>query len=65
MKWNQVKDNWDSVSRAILLTWGKLSDDDLEFICGDHNRLVAVLQKKYVITLPVAEARVENFVNHL
>ena len=44
MNWDQIKDNWDSVSRAILTTWGKLTEDDLTTISGRRDLLVSILQ---------------------
>ncbi|MBC8288851.1 MAG: CsbD family protein [Planctomycetes bacterium] len=65
MNWDQIKDNWDSVCRAILLTWGKLTEDDLTAIGGRRDLLVITLQEKYAFTSVVAQSKVDQFARDL
>lgn len=60
MNWDQIKDNWDSVSRAILTTWGKLTEDDLTTISGRRDLLVITIQEQYAFTSVVAEDQVDQ-----
>ena len=65
MNWDQIKDNWDSVSRAIMTTWGKLTEDDLTTISGRRDLLVSILQEKYAFTSVVAQSKVDQFAHDL
>ena len=65
MNWDQIKDNWDSVSRAILTTWCKLTEDDLTTISGRRDLLVSILQEKYAFTSVVAQSKVDQFAHYL
>jgi len=65
MNWKQIKSNWNAVSRAILLTWGKLSEDDLVDINGQREQLVSMLQRRYGLSLDVAESRADQFARSL
>lgn len=65
MNWNQIRSNWDAVTRTILLTWGKLSEDDLVDINGQREQLVSMLQRRYGLSLNVAESRADQFARSL
>lgn len=65
MNWKQINSNWNAVSRAILLTWGKLSEDDLVDINGQREQLVSMLQRRYGLSLDVAESRADQFARSL
>jgi uncharacterized protein YjbJ (UPF0337 family) len=59
MNWGRVEGNWKQVKGAIKERWGKLTDDELETIAGQREKLVGVLQGRYGQTREEAEARVE------
>ena len=61
MNWNQIKRNWRQVSDRILVTWGKLSEDDLVAIAGDRQQLAGLLQKRYGYDQVLAEQKVDAF----
>jgi uncharacterized protein YjbJ (UPF0337 family) len=61
MNWDQIKNNWKTVSDNIKLTWGKLSDDDLAEIAGQRDQLVNMLQERYGYATVVAQNKVDEF----
>lgn len=61
MNWNQIKSNWTQVSDRIMVTWGKLSEDDLIAIAGDRQQLAGLLQKRYGYDQVFAEQKVDAF----
>ena len=65
MNWNQIKRNWKQVSDRILVTWGKLSEEDLFAISGDRKHLAEVLQKRYGYDQVLAEQKVDAFAHGL
>lgn len=65
MNWNQIKNNWNTVSDKIRRTWGKLSDDDLISVAGRRDQLAIMLQRRYGYATVVAENKVDQFVQGL
>lgn len=57
-KWKQVKGN-------IKKQWGKLTDDDLDKIKGDSEKLIGKIQEKYGTSKDAAEAQVKKFKDKL
>lgn len=65
MNWKQIKVHWKQVSDRIMLTWGKLSEDDLVAIAGDRQHLAGLLQKRYGYSQVLAEQKVDAFARGL
>ena len=65
MNWDQIKNNWDVVSDKIKLTWGKLSEDDLDVVGGQRDQLAIMLQQRYGYASVVAHSRVDEFAQSL
>lgn len=53
-KWKQIKGN-------VKKTWGRLTDDEMDVIEGDRERLVGKLQEHYGYSRQEAERAVEDF----
>ncbi len=47
MNWNQIEGSWKQARGRVREKWGKLTDDDLEYIAGKRDQLVGLLQRKY------------------
>ncbi len=65
MNWDQIKRNWKQVSDKIQVTWGKLSEDDLDAIAGRREQLTDLLRKRYGYGREVAEQKVDDFAQGL
>jgi uncharacterized protein YjbJ (UPF0337 family) len=63
MNWDTVQGNWKEFTGEIKKRWGKLTDDDLEWIKGQQDKLVGRLQKRYGILKDEAEMEVGDFLN--
>ncbi|CAL1239643.1 CsbD family protein [Candidatus Methylocalor cossyra] len=61
MNWDQIKGNWHQLKGTVKAHWGRLTDDELERIAGDQERLVGVIQERYGITREEAEKQVSGF----
>jgi uncharacterized protein YjbJ (UPF0337 family) len=53
-KWKQIKGN-------VKRSWGRLTDDEMDVIEGDRDRLVGKLQEHYGYSRQEAERAVEDF----
>lgn len=65
MNWDQIKRNWPLVSNEILVTWGKLSMDDLDKIAGRRDQLTSYLQMRYGYEKELAERKVDDFAERM
>lgn len=61
MNWDQVKGQWNQMKGSVRKQWGKLTDDDLEMIAGERDRLAGKIQERYGISKEEAERQIANF----
>jgi uncharacterized protein YjbJ (UPF0337 family) len=55
MNWDQVQGKWKQLHGAAREKWGKLTDDDLQIIGGQKDKLVGRLQERYGLSKEAAE----------
>ena len=60
MNWDQVKGQWTQMKGSVRKQWGKLTDDDLDVIAGERERLVGKIQERYGIAKEEAEKQIAN-----
>ena len=62
---NTVKDtlqgNWLQFKGKVKQQWGKLTDDDLDVIAGQHDVLVGRIQARHGVTKDEAHNQVESW----
>jgi len=62
MSWgDQVIAKWHQIRGSVKQEWGKLTDDDLDYIEGTRDRLVSRLQQKYGVTKEEAEQQADRW----
>ena len=61
MNSDQVKGNWKQVKGEAQKRWGKLTDDDLDVVDGEYERLVGVLQGRHGMAREEAKKEVDDF----
>jgi uncharacterized protein YjbJ (UPF0337 family) len=61
MNWDQIKGNWKQVKGEIKKQWGDLTDDDLEVMGGERDKLVGRIQVRYGVAKEDAERRVREW----
>lgn len=61
MNWDQIEGNWKQLKGQVKETWGKFTDDDLDVISGQKDKLIGKLQEKYGIAKEAAEAQFKKF----
>jgi uncharacterized protein YjbJ (UPF0337 family) len=47
MNWDQMEGKWKQMKGSLKQQWGKLTDDDLDVIAGQRDKLVGKLQERY------------------
>ena len=63
MNWDRIQGNWKQFKGKFRKEWGKLTDDDMEAIGGEKDRLSGKLQERYGITKDEADKRIEEVSN--
>jgi uncharacterized protein YjbJ (UPF0337 family) len=61
MNWDQMQGKWKQMKGSLRQQWGKLTDDDLETIAGNRDKLVGVLQERYGIAREEAQKRADEW----
>jgi uncharacterized protein YjbJ (UPF0337 family) len=61
MNKDQLQGKWLQIKGAVKEQWGKLTDDDLDQVNGNLERLVGVVQERYGYARERAAKEVETF----
>ena len=61
MNWDQAEGKWKQVKGAVKQKWGRLTDDDLDFIAGKRDQLIGRIQERYGINKEEAQKQVEGW----
>ncbi len=61
MNWDQIEGRWKELRGEVRQHWGRLTDDDLEVIHGERDKLVGMLQKRYGYERDKAETEVSRW----
>ena len=56
-----LKGSWKELKGKAKAKWGKLTDDDLQQIDGNFDKLVGVIQKEYGIGREEAEREARDW----
>jgi uncharacterized protein YjbJ (UPF0337 family) len=59
MNWDVIKGRWGQMQGEAKHQWGKLTDDDLQRIEGDRDKLVGLIQERYGHSKDEAEREVD------
>ena len=61
MNKDQLQGKWLQIKGAVKAQWGKLTNDDLDEIDGNLERLVGIVQERYGYARERAEKEVQEF----
>lgn len=65
MNWDRVKGNWKQFRGEAKKQWGKLSDDDLQVVDGQRDKLIGKIQEAYGKSRDEADREVDNWSDRL
>ncbi len=51
---------WSQLKGSIKKTWGKLTDDDLDKVDGQKDKLIGLIQDAYGETKDVVEQKIDQ-----
>jgi uncharacterized protein YjbJ (UPF0337 family) len=58
-----LKGRWQQLKGQALVKWGKLTNDDLDQIEGQREKLVGKLRERYGLERDKAEVEVDSWLN--
>jgi uncharacterized protein YjbJ (UPF0337 family) len=56
-----IKGKWSQLKGEVKVQWGKLTDDELDQIAGNYDKIVGKLQEKYGYNRDKAEKEANSF----
>ncbi|MEO8048796.1 MAG: CsbD family protein [Acidobacteriota bacterium] len=65
MNWEQIEGKWKQLQGSAKQQWGKLTDDDIEYISGSKDKLLGKLQERYGIEKEEAQNRANDWLNNM
>jgi uncharacterized protein YjbJ (UPF0337 family) len=63
--WDKIVGNWKQVQGEARVRWGKLTDDDMEQIAGQREKLAGKLQERYGIAKDEVNKQIDDWANKL
>ncbi len=63
MNRNILQGKWKQLRGEIRTRWGELTDDDLDQVAGQSDKLAGVLQERYGYTQMEAERQINDFLD--
>ncbi|MBC9248123.1 CsbD family protein [Paracoccus sp. 11-3] len=61
MNWDVIQGKWKQVKGSVKEKWGELTDDELDQIDGNRDRLAGKLQEKYGWAKNDAEREIDDY----
>jgi len=61
MNWEIIEGNWMQLKGKVQQQWGKLTDDDIDFVAGKREGLAGKIQERYGIARDKAEQQVSEW----
>jgi uncharacterized protein YjbJ (UPF0337 family) len=61
MNWDQIEGQWKQFRGHVKEKWGRLTDDELDVIAGNRDKLVGKLQEKHGLSKEEAERQLEDW----
>lgn len=61
MNWDVIQGKWKQVKGSVKEKWGELTDDELDQIDGNKDKLAGKLQEKYGWAKNDAEKEIDDY----
>jgi|TARA_R110000796_G_scaffold16484_2_gene51236 uncharacterized protein YjbJ (UPF0337 family) len=65
MNWDQIAGRWKQVKGNVKSEWGRLTDDDVDQVDGQQDKLIGRVQERYGVEREEAERQVSNWFSRL
>jgi uncharacterized protein YjbJ (UPF0337 family) len=64
VNWDRIEGNWKQFKGNAQAQWGKLTNDDLDVVEGNREKLVGRIQESYGVARDEAERQVDDWLSH-
>ncbi|TNJ43978.1 CsbD family protein [Phaeobacter sp. B1627] len=61
MNWDIIEGKWKQLKGSALNQWGKLTEDEVDQVAGNRQKLVGLLQERYGMAKDEAERQIDDF----
>ena len=61
MNWDIIQGKWKQLKGSAKVKWGELTDDDLDQIDGNKDKMSGKLQEKYGYTKDQADREIDDY----
>lgn len=61
MNWDQIQGKWEQAKGSLRAKWGDLTDDEVEQVAGNRDKLVGKLQERYGLAREEAENEADSW----
>lgn len=61
MNWDIIQGKWKQVKGSVKEKWGELTDDELDQIDGNKDKLAGKLQEKYGWSKEDADNKIDEY----
>ena len=61
MNWDVIQGKWKQVKGSVKEKWGELTDDEIDQIDGNKDKLAGKLQEKYGWAKNDAEREIDDY----
>tara|TARA_B100000123_G_scaffold256786_1_gene220202 strand:- start:1157 stop:1516 length:360 start_codon:yes stop_codon:yes gene_type:complete len=65
MNWDQIAGRWKQVRGHVKREWGRLTEDDVDRVDGQREKLVGLIQEAYGIEREEADRQIRNWFSRL
>jgi uncharacterized protein YjbJ (UPF0337 family) len=63
--WDQVAGKWKQLKGEVRTRWGELTDDEVDMIAGEREKLAGRLQERYGIAKEEANRQIDEWADKL
>ncbi|HKK34931.1 MAG TPA: CsbD family protein [Paracoccaceae bacterium] len=61
MDWNRIQGNWKRLTGSVKAKWGELTDDEIQEVAGEREKLEGKIQQRYGKSKDQARAEVDEW----
>ncbi|MDF2235585.1 CsbD family protein [Albimonas sp. CAU 1670] len=61
MNWDQIEGKWKQFTGKAQAEWGKLTDDEVDEVAGNRERLEGKIQERYGVAKEDAQKQVDEW----
>lgn len=65
MNTDMLEGKWKQIKGSVRAKWGELTDDEVEQVAGNTERLAGLIQQKYGRSKEEAKREVNDFIDSL